>query len=270
MPTHYIPAEIIIVSRPPSPIKQTYTGKDLQVRAAFVVPSTSAKMLGTARVWAKRWMDPSEEPIEVTRQNTPMRNLQVVGIDHRGEGGVAFKVITDQGHYVDLREPEFMEALLTGRIGKDGFIRGEYVWSVGGNQMRIVRIGSAIYNERLKAGATTVVNGKNRVKTIRPADLCIGNLYDTPIAGKMSYAGRVRRVSDRKLLFAWYEHIAPVNALGQGVGTKRMTITSTSIARKDLGRSWNPVHVPLLRIQNGFGEELSRDQYQWPNGERIR
>lgn len=271
MPTHFIPTEVIIVSRPESSITQAHTGRAVKVRPAFAVPSTSAKMLLTARRWAASRVPTGMVIDEVTRDNTPMRNLQVIGVENRAEGGMAFKVLTDQGHYVDLREDEFMEALFKGRIGKDGFIQGEYVWSVGGNQMRIVRVGSAIYNERLKAGATAVVNGRNRVKNLRAAELVVGNEYDTALNGKVVYGGRVRRLSDRKLLFAWFLHIPSQNTFGRSTGTKTMIVSSASFALKNLGPSRTFFsHIPLTFIKDGFGQKISRDNLVWPDGRAIR
>lgn len=269
MPTHYIPDHVTVVCRPDISFQQGFTGRTIVTRPAFAAPSSSKKMIATARRWANR---PGIGAVsEFTVSNAPMRNLQVVGAEHRSEGGMAFKVLTDHNFYVDLREPEFMEALLTGKIGKDGFIQGEYVWSVGGNQMRIVRVGSAIYNERLKLGATVVANGRARLKAIRPADLVVGNLYNTSLNGPVTYAGRVRRTSDRKLMFAWYEYIAPQNTLGRGAGTKSMIISSTSFALNDLGRGPNHgKNIPLTRVQDGLGQILFRGDFTWQNGDPIR
>jgi hypothetical protein len=94
-------------------------------------------------------MEPAVEEVEI--DNTPINRLTVVNVDHRGEGGVAFRVITEQGWFVDLREPEFMEAVLTGTL-RDGVIEAPFVWSRGVSQMRLVRVGSKIHTDRLAFG----------------------------------------------------------------------------------------------------------------------
>mgnify|MGYP001573061000 CR=1 FL=1 len=274
MPTHYIPIDVTIISRPEQTISQAHTGRQIKIRPAFVVPASSTKMLLTARRWAASRVPLDTVIDEVTRSNTPMRNLQIFGVDHRSEGGMAFKVITDQGFYVDLREPEFMEALLTGRIEKDGFIKGEYVWSVGGNQMRIVRVGSAIYKDRLKRGASAVTaSGRNRVRTLPSKSLLAGHMYESALNGPVVYAGRIRSLtgSRPRLVFAWYLYEPSANSLGRGVGTKRLIISSSSFALRDLGRNGTSLlGVPISNVQDAIGQKLNRNQFHWPDGTAIR
>ena len=128
---------------------QAYTGKMFKCRPAFVTDFYAEYMAKKAREWASRvGVDEYDEAI----LDAPVhRNLTVVGIDHRREGGVALKVITEQGWLVDLREEEFMEATLTGSL-RAGVITGEFVWTRGVTQMRLVRVGDKLYQDRLAFG----------------------------------------------------------------------------------------------------------------------
>jgi len=128
---------------------QAYTGKKFPCRPAFVTDFYAEYMAKRAREWASRvGVDDYDEAVI----DAPVhKKLWVVGIEHRREGGVALKAITEQGWLVDLREPEFMEAALTGTL-KKGVITGEFVWTRGVTQMRLVRIGDKMHRERLAYG----------------------------------------------------------------------------------------------------------------------
>ena len=278
MPTHYIPEHVTYVARAAIPYLQAYTGKGFNVRPAFVLPSTSKAMLATARKWADRV---GGVDLEKTVPNRAHTNIQVVGIEHRSEGGVAYKVINDEGFLMDLREPEFMEAFLTGKIGRDGFISGSYVWSIGGNQMRLVRVGSEIYSTRLREGLLanplvgtsaggSTTGGKSRVKYLATSTLVRGHKYQTAMWGDVVYGGRIRRLSDKKLLFAWFQPRESTNPLGRGEGRKDLVITTSSIALQDLGATPPSGSALIAQITNGYGEPLSRESYEWPDGHLVR
>lgn len=275
MPTHYVPDQVTYVARAAIQYTQQYTGRVFNVRPAFVLPSVSKAMLASARKWA------GQVDIEKTAGNRVQTYIQVVGIEHRSEGGVAYKVITDEGFLMDLREPEFMEAFLTGKIGKDGFISGQYVWSVGGNQMRLVRVGSPMHSERLRAGLLSNplagqvgVNGppvrKSRVKYLAATQLVKGNGYQASMGETLVYGGRIRRTCDNKLLFAWFQHRPSTNPFGRGDGHKDLLVTTSSVALQDLGATITPGTALIAQIRNGYGEKLSRSSLAWPDGSPLR
>jgi hypothetical protein len=202
MAGYCIPEKVIAVCRPSEVYTRTYTGEKIRVRPTFVVDAESDKMLSTAQSWARggqygKRHDPKDIDC-LPHANDVMREIRLVGVDHRREGGLAYKVVTPQGYLVDLREDEFLEALFSGRMTPDGTIVGEYVWSRGGSQMRIVRVGSKLYQERKEAGRRS-----SRTK-IPAKGLKVGHRYrgkdpnayhDTVFIGRVRYQG--------KLMFAW-------------------------------------------------------------------
>lgn len=148
-----VPDRLIAVVKAEATVTQDYTGKRFKCRPAFVTDYYRPGLLNTARKWGnKTWgKTPVSPPEEVEIPNDPLTKLIVLNIEHRREGGVALKVITEQGWLVDLREEEFMEAALTGAL-VGGVITGEFVWSRGVNQMRLVRVGSKLHQDRAAFG----------------------------------------------------------------------------------------------------------------------
>ncbi|MDB4278115.1 hypothetical protein N9917_00645 [Deltaproteobacteria bacterium] len=144
-----VPDKVFVVLKGEIKCPQAYTGKKFKCRPAFVTDFYAEYMAKRAREWASRvGVDDYDETV----LDAPVhRKLIVVRIDHRREGGVALKAITEQGWLVDLREPEFMEAALTGTL-QAGVITGEFVWTRGVTQMRLVRVGDTTYNDRIKYG----------------------------------------------------------------------------------------------------------------------
>jgi len=199
MPAYCIPKKVIAVSRPVEECERDYTGETVRYQPTFVVDADSEKMLETAKKWAqygKGYSPTYPEPECTEMDNEPFTHMYLVRVEHREEGGLAYKVVTEHGFMVDLREDEFLEAVFNHRI-QDGYIYGEYVWSRGGSQMRLVRVGSDLYNERVERGQ------RGSLKKISPKNLVVGNLYrqkDQSSTPEM-FVGRVRL--DGKLLFAW-------------------------------------------------------------------
>lgn len=148
-----IPDKLVAVLKGEQKFPQDYTGQVFRVRPAFVVDANT-NLVETARKWGRgetRYHNENLTFEEVVLDNTPLTRLTVLSLEKRREGGVAIKVMTEQGWLVDLREEEFFEAVITGAV-EDSVIIGEYVWSRGITQMRLVRVGSHLYNERIKFG----------------------------------------------------------------------------------------------------------------------
>ena len=254
MPTHYIPTKLVAVIRAAKERSREGTGEKYTARPAFIVPEGS-KLIDVAYNWATEGFE------REFFDNIPQTHLRVMGCEHRGEGGMAYKVVTDRGHLVDLREDEFLEAFFQGRIDPRGYIQGEYVWSVGGTQMRLVLVGSDLYNERLKAGQAEVA----KTQYISGKDLVVGHKYRTPMGGNEAlwYAGRIRQ--DGKLKYAWWS-VREWKHFAATYSRKTLTVTSNTIAIEDLGEEEMPKAVFNCAI-DGYGVELpSRTSLIWPDG----
>lgn len=145
-----IPDKLVAVLRPETTLPQNFTNLRFKVRPAFVADAHT-NLVETARRWGAERLKPGEQVDEVALNNDPITELTVLGLEKRREGGVAIKVVLPNGWYVDLREEEFFEATILGTLHA-GVIRDQFVWSRGVTQMRLVRVGSHLYNERLAFG----------------------------------------------------------------------------------------------------------------------
>lgn len=150
-----IPTKLFAIVRPAITKASPHRGRLYTASPAYVVPADSVKMVASAREWGTgdRYIRSvgisTGTPEEVSLDNDPLTRLQLVDWEYRGEGGRAYKVLTDQGWLVDFREDEFHEAVFNGRIDGAGLIFGNYVWSQASGQMRLVLVGSDLYNQRL-------------------------------------------------------------------------------------------------------------------------
>jgi hypothetical protein len=153
----------------------------LTVVPAFVSDSTNKKTLETGRRWAKtarrKWDSATNkyietEPIlyEVDRLNHPMHGCQIVNLEHRGEGGRAYKVITTDQYYVDLREDVLMDIMMYSQIDK-GTINCDLIFARVGTEMKLVRVGSELHDQLIER---TEVRKQKPLKELKP-----GYRYET-------------------------------------------------------------------------------------------
>lgn len=259
MPTHYIPEKLIAVAMAETTHTIPHVNTQFQARQAFIVPEGS-KMINSARVWAKRKnyhrssvaFPTTEEAID----NEPMKRLRGVGCEHRGEGGMAYKVVTPHGYLVDLREEEFLAAFFNGRIDSKGVIKGSFVWSVGGNQMRIVEVGSAMYKERLAKGQKQA----KKATHIKAKDLVVGARYQMCNNMEYWYAGRVRH--NGKLKYGWWH-------LETGRIQRRHLVITTVSAVEKLDEQEPLPNVVMGRIVGPVYHYAFDGEVTWQDGTVI-
>ena len=256
-----IPETLVAVLKPQHDYRRSHTDDIVTCRPAFLVP-TGSKLLTTAREWgsgSSRWHTPNPPHHyweETDIPNTPLESLRLVGISKRSEGGLAYKVVDHRGWLTDWREDEFLYALMNGHINAEGYISGDYVWGKHGNQMRLVRVDSALYERMKTAGERSQrMAGK---KKIRAGDLVVGNVYESSTM-RAIYLGRVTvrfpacrnilgrgegRKATKKKLFAW-------RILENG-GLKDkgddVTLTSSYVYKVDAGPAEEPFEVPARPV----------------------
>lgn len=263
MPTRHakIHDEINIYARPPEgfdldamfgrahPWRQTTVAHRFEARPAFPVNPKSKQ--DTAKSWSS-----TEEPI-YSGPNTPLSDLRIVRLDHRGNGGRAYKVIAQEGPYAgtlfDLREDQLLEAMLTEGVGVNGgVVGGQWVWGSVGSQTKLIRVGSAQY----KLAMETTTEAKK--KKISARDLVPGQAYSKPDGSEMLFLGFVtvpefgkhqlwwRRVPGQDALDkATYTYYSTVLYKGTpsvvGVGETSRTVPPEAVARAAAShrRSWD-------------------------------
>jgi len=189
-----IPVNLRIFSRKPETFKMDAMWgmassppvHEVRARKAFAVDRESNSYKKTAEKWANAvpylqkgttrlaLLFDIDDDMYDDVPNTPITGLRVYNLEQRAEGGRAYKVVTQEGYCYDLREDVLLEAIIEAGCEKGGILSGEWVWAVYHSQMRLVRVGSHLYNELL--GFT---NRKKAAKTcpIRATDLQVGHAY---------------------------------------------------------------------------------------------
>lgn len=166
--------------------KQTIT-----VRPAYISDADNEKTCNSGREWADAqknspWRGGGlPSVVERTEDNAPMTGIKIITLEHRGNGGRAYKVVTPQGFYVDLREDVLLDAMLEVGIEKGGILCGEYVWGRVGSQMKLIRVDSELYESLVDA------TERKETKKIPTKDLKYGHVYQTVGGSHAVYLGRV-------------------------------------------------------------------------------
>lgn len=189
-----LPKRIAYYTRPAEIVKRGWQGIDnldiappITATPAFAVDSASKDGRKTAAQWSMGWdkMDLAQ-PTEL--DNAPISSVEVLTLEKRREGGRAYKVrlrgVVDDTYYVDLREDVLLDALLAGGAKKGGLLSGPFVWGRYETQLRLVRIGSTLYE------AMTAASKRKATPDLSPADYVVGGVYLTRKLEGVVYLGR--------------------------------------------------------------------------------
>lgn len=154
-----------------------------RILPAFIVPANSEKFVATANGWRHRDIEP------VTIENTPISGLRIIGLSRRSSGGRAYKVIYPPNYLTDLREDVLLDAIYNVGVDAGGKMNGEYIWSVNGSQMRLIRVGSEEYQN--------VVAKDQMVKLPRipMKDLKEGTIYMSKGGSAAIFLGHISTIS---------------------------------------------------------------------------
>ena len=135
---------------------------------AFASPTDSEKTIESGMMWIKQR---TKTPVVDTKKNDAITGIKVISLERRGEGGRAYKVITPDGFYFDLREDVLLDTMLYEGVEKGGVLNGSFIWGYIGSQMKLVRVGSALHS------ALEVANKRDKKQKISRKDLEIGGIY---------------------------------------------------------------------------------------------
>lgn len=141
-------------------------------------PVEDGKKLDTAISWTGL-----KNPKIDVLDNEPLSNIKVCDLEHRGNGGRAYKVIIHDKYYVDMREDVILDTMITNGVDVGGILKGTYVWAKYGAQMKLVRVGS--YAHQLYAEQE---NPSDLVE-IKTSDIKIGGVYEMKSGSKKMYLG---------------------------------------------------------------------------------
>ena len=162
-----------------------------EVTPAFPVDSSDEKTMKRAIQWASQDGWDFETKSRKTKkhdvqeiENIPVSNVKVLSLEHRGQGGRAYKAIIHD-FYIDLREDVLMDTLLQVGVDPGGVLKGEYVWAKMGAQMKLVRVGSELHRLIVE------FDSKKDVKPVGKGDLEIGGVYQDRKKNKAVFCGYV-------------------------------------------------------------------------------
>jgi hypothetical protein len=174
-----IPEKLLIIER--DPIKVGLNWDDLEedeengteVRPAFVSDAANAKTVETGRAWAEGgfWAKNKKKPFETEIPNKPRSGYRVVSLEKRSEGGRAWKVISPDGYWFDLREDVLLDTLLESGVKKGGELQGSFIWARVRAEMKLVRVGSRLHAAMVEA------TSRRTLKKIGLKDLEHGGVY---------------------------------------------------------------------------------------------
>ena len=164
-------------------------GREESVIPAFCCDSTNPKTNETAKKWAKQskvwdyetssWTKTDHKEHIITRKNTPIdgKQIRIIGIDMRGNGGRAYKVLIDDTYYFDMREDVILDTIFKYGINKNGILNGKFLWGMNGSQMKLILEGSDLHKELIEANERK--KKQKSLKKIKNADLVVGGIYTT-------------------------------------------------------------------------------------------
>ncbi len=224
-----IPDEISIYSTDESIITREIgaMNEEAEIRPSFICDKESKTAHKTAKDWASGYGRRGSSYIHEDRSNVPWEGLKVWDLEVRGNGGRAYKVITPDGLYVDLREDTFLEAMLTYGIGVGGELPGQYVFAMMGSQMRLVRVGSDLH--------TALLSTTSRKKTaaIGTKELKVGGVYRSKSGEIEVFCGFVRDDDGKRKQFWLKPSIRLVDVLN--MSTLEIDTTQRAVAEQVRG-----------------------------------
>lgn len=168
--------------------------KQFTVNPCYISDSENKKTLKTGEEWHKSYryeyvnkqhtrID-SVKHFQFTVPNVPFRNLRIITLEIRDQGGRAYKVCADiGGHknlYFDMREDVLLDIIFENGIDKGGIINAEFIFARVNASMKAIRVGSALHAKMIEA--TTYHD-------VKPLDkLEVGGIYESK-TGKSVYLG---------------------------------------------------------------------------------
>jgi hypothetical protein len=190
-----IPSRVaVFVSRSTEVQRETPSGSQVvTASSAFLCDADSPDHVKTAGDWARRRSRDWHTPVEPTvRDNSPMSGLAIWDLVVRSEGGRAYKVVTQDGLLLDMREDVLLESIISTGIAPGGVLPGEYVIATRGSQNRLVRVGSAQHVALLGATARAAS------RSVKSSELQVGGVYIGTAAEPELFLGFVRDADGKR------------------------------------------------------------------------
>lgn len=184
-----IPKKLVYYCRPETKIRFRWSDVEFEDASAadvsavpmFVADADNPKTNKTAKTWAEqyRWTwGPDGKRVEntkpfetVERENTPIANVRIIGLDIRGQGGRAYQALVDEKYLVDMREDVMLDTMLNVGMGVNATLPGEYIFAQIGAEMKLIRVGSKLHEMMIES---TNFSEKKIIDTLVP-----GRIYSS-------------------------------------------------------------------------------------------
>lgn len=209
----YIPEEIVTISSGDQTI-QVRDWDDLSVESkitvtpGFIADTEAKDTVATGVRWAEnrhRYAKGEKPAIkQEIRKNTPISGIKIVSLETRYGGGRAYKVVTPDNYYFDLREDVLLDVMRHTGVSIGAELNGSFVWGKSGGQTKLVRVGSELHK-------ALSVGGKRRdMKKISSKSLEPGKVYSRKNGELGIYIGNV--LAYKLTLSHKYEVSVPQNS----------------------------------------------------------
>ncbi len=206
-------------------------------RSVYVSDATNKKTLESGKDWQKSYNKDIGDGT-LSRPNDPFK-VKIVNLEFRGHGGRAYKVITPDNLYFDLREDVLLDVIRNCDI-IDGTPTCEFIWARVGSEMKLVRVGSILHN-RLIESTKTLYTKDLKISELKPGDVCEG------------------RTGSKHILIGKVEHtkVTTDNTVGRYTYGAGKTVVSLDHDTTYLWLSW-PSDIPSFTKGMLFSEILNR------------
>jgi hypothetical protein len=175
-----------LYSGPDWNLKTYYSAKNKEeVTPAEVADSNDSLTLNIAKKNIQRLNYKTASGTNILSiDNTPIKNIRLFSLQKRFGGNSHYKILINN-FLLDLKQDVLMETILTEGAKSGGILQGEFIWAKFGSKLKLIRIGSELYNSILE------FKNKEKLPSIKKKDLVIGGVYQTVRKDCAIYLGEV-------------------------------------------------------------------------------
>lgn len=265
-----IPKDIIFIYRNAIDVvrkwEDTVTEESKEnVKEAFITDATNQKTIASGLKWATQssYNYATQKTVagvahQLQKPNDPISGVRVFTLEIRGQGGRAYKCITPDGFYVDMREDVLLDTIIKCGIKKNGVLNGKFVFARHGSQMKLVRVGSALHD------ALTDATERRDMPVIPDKELKPGGLYQNKRGDRAIFLGygdyeqfsNIPIYKNEQRRYSWEPNAVSHYEVKRQVVTKRMLwweCRSHSIANdkpETIKKAWDETFV--VNAQNSW------------------
>jgi hypothetical protein len=117
-------------------------------------------------------------------ENAPMKELQVIVNSFVGDR-TGFYVRTPEGYFFDIANDVLLDTISAVGIQPGGYLPGEYIWATVEGIIKIVRVGSSLFESVMEA------NERHVLTTLPKKGLQVGCIYESQTGSRGIFLGSV-------------------------------------------------------------------------------